>query len=150
MHFGLYLKKKGIVSAEQLVAALEAQLGTLPPIGQLALEEGIISPRDIFDVLQAQRGSPDVRFGDLAIDMGLMTRNELMRLLMIQADRKRPLADVFVSEGMLTERQVAEEMTEFRRLQSNRRATSVHAANVVPTPRGHAPAVHASELSFAN
>ena len=104
MHFGLYLKKKGIISAEQLVAALEAQLATLPRIGQLALEEGIISPRDIFDVLQAQRRSPDVRFGELAIEMGLMTRNELMRLLMIQADRKRPLADVFVTEGMLSER----------------------------------------------
>jgi len=89
MHFGLYLKKKGIISAEQLVAALEAQLATLPRIGQLALEEGIISPRDIFNVLQAQRKSPDVRFGELAIEMHLMTRNELMRLLMIQADRKR-------------------------------------------------------------
>ena len=43
-------------------------------------------------VLQAQRRSPDVRFGDLAIEMGLMTRNELVRLLMIQTDRKRPLA----------------------------------------------------------
>src|SRR4029079_18695552 len=88
MHFGLYLKKKGIISAEQLVAALEAQLATLPRIGQLALEEEIISPRDIFNVLQAQRRSPDVRFGDLAIEMCLMTRDELMRLLMIQADRK--------------------------------------------------------------
>ena len=122
MHFGLYLKKKGIISAEQLVAALEAQLATLPRIGQLALEEGIISPRDIFDVLQAQRRSPDVRFGDLAIEMGLMTRNELMRLLMIQADRKRPLADVFVTEGMLSERQIAQEMAEFRQSQANRRS----------------------------
>ena len=93
MHFGLYLKNKGIISADQLVAALEAQLETLPRIGQLALEEGIISPRDIFDVLRAQRESPDERFGDLAIEMGLMTRNELMRLLMIQADRKRPLEE---------------------------------------------------------
>src|SRR5690348_7143429 len=115
MHFGLYLKKKGIVTAEQLVAALEAQLATMPRIGQLALEEGLISPRDIFDVLRAQREAPDVRFGDLAIEMGLMTRNELMRLLMIQADRQRPLAEVFVAEGMLTRERVDAEMAEFRR-----------------------------------
>ena len=106
MHFGLYLKNKGIISAEQLVAALETQLNTLTPIGQLALEEGIISPRDIFDVLRAQSESPDVRFGDLAIEMGLMTRNDLMRLLMIQADRKRPLAEILVRQGVLTERTV--------------------------------------------
>src|SRR3954470_22318611 len=91
MHFGLYLKKKGIISAEQLVDALESQLATMPRIGQLALEEGIISPRDIFDVLLAQSNSPNEMFGELAIQMGLMTRNELMRLLMVQADRRRPL-----------------------------------------------------------
>jgi len=150
MHFGLYLKKKGIISAEQLVAALEAQLATLPRIGQLALEEGIISPRDIFNVLQAQRKSPDVRFGELAIEMHLMTRNELMRLLMIQADRKRPLADVFVTEGMLSEQLVDREMAEFRQLQMNRRAANANAAKVVPAPRGHATTIHGHELSTAN
>jgi hypothetical protein len=145
MHFGLYLKKKGIISAEQLVAALEAQLATLPRIGQLALEEGIISPRDIFDVLQAQRRAPDVRFGDLAIEMGLMSRNELVRLLMLQADRKRSLAEVLVTEGMLSERQVANEMAEFRQSQTNRRAS-----NVVPAPRGHVTATYTGDLSVAN
>src|SRR5215813_6686396 len=118
MHFGLYLKKKGIVTAEQLVAALEAQLATMPRIGQLALEEGIISPRDIFDVLRAQRETPDVRFGDLAIEMNLMTRSELMRLLMIQADRKRPLVEIFIEQGMLSAEQASAEMAEFRRSQS--------------------------------
>jgi hypothetical protein len=144
MHFALYLKKKRVISAEQLVAALEVQLTTLPRIGQIALEEGIISPRDVFHVLQAQRKSPDVRFGELAIEMGLLTRNELMQLLMIQADRKRPLADVFVSEGILSEEEVAREMAEFLRLQTNRRGTSVHA---VPAPRGQAVAIHDADLS---
>src|SRR5437588_12658651 len=102
MHFGLYLKNKGVVTAEQLVAALEAQLTTLPRIGQLALEEGIISPREIFDVLRAQSESPNVRFGELAIEMGLMTRDELRRLLMIQADRKRPPAQIFIEQGKLS------------------------------------------------
>ena len=150
MHFGIYLKKKGIISAEQLVAALEAQLATLPRIGQLALEEGIISPRDIFDVLQAQGRSPDVRFGELAIEMHLITRDELMRLLMIQADRKRPLAEVFVTEGMLSEQQVTREMAEFHRTQTNRRTASARASAIVPAPRGHAAATHSGELSVAN
>jgi hypothetical protein len=138
MHFGLYLKKKGIVTAEQLVAALEAQLATMPRIGQLALEEGLISPRDIFDVLRAQREAPDVRFGDLAIEMGLMTRDELMRLLMIQADRKLPLADVFVAESLLSQERVDEEMAEFRRLQASKRAPSVMASKIAPMLRGRA------------
>jgi hypothetical protein len=149
MHFGLYLKKKGIISAEQFVAALEAQLATLPRIGQLALEEAILSPRDIFDVLHAQRRSPEVRFGELAIEMGLMTRTELMRLLMIQADRKQPFADVLVTEGMLSERQVAQQTAEFRCVQTDRRTRS-QGSNFVPAPRGHGATIATSELSVAN
>lgn len=136
MHFGLYLKNNGIITAEQLVSALEAQLATLPRIGQLALEEGIISPRDIFDVLRAQRESPDVRFGDLAIEMGLMSRDELMRLLMIQADRKRPLAQIFVEQGTLSAEQAAAEMAEFRQSQRNRKLPARRASRIVPGPRG--------------
>ena len=149
MHFGLYLKNKGIVSADQLVAALEAQLATQPRIGQLALEEGIISPRDIFDVLQAQRRSPEVKFGELAIEMGLMTRDELTRLLMLQADRKRPLAEVFAAEGILTERQVTQEMAEYRMLQANRRAARESQLKSVPPPRGQA-LMHGMEMTTAN
>ena len=118
MHFGLYLKKIGLISAEQLVAAMEVQLNTLVPIGQLALEEGILSARDIFDVLQAQTDAPKERFGDLAIEMGLMKRDDLMRLLMIQADRKRPIEEILIAQGAITENEAATELAAFRRVKS--------------------------------
>lgn len=150
MHFGLYLKKKGIISAEQLVAALEVQLATLPPIGQLALEEGIISPRDIFDVLLAQSESPDVRFGELAIEMKLMTRDELMRLLMIQADRKRPLAEILVAEGMVGAQQSAAELAEFRQSMAKRRSSVAQAPKTLPAPRGQNSTLQTSGVFAAN
>ena len=115
MHFGLYLKNKGIISAEQLVAALEVQFNSLVPIGQLALEEGLISARDIFTILRAQSDSPQLRFGELAIEMRLITREELTQLLMIQADRKRLLSEILVWQGVLTAPQVELEMAAFRR-----------------------------------
>jgi hypothetical protein len=131
------------------VAALEAQLATMPRIGQLALEEGLISPRDIFDVLRAQRETPDVRFGDLAVEMGLMTRDELMRLLMIQADRKRPLAEILVAEGVLSQERVDAEMTEFRRLQASKRTPSAIASKIAPFVRGQA-AMRANRVELVN
>jgi hypothetical protein len=115
MHFGLHLKKKGMISSDQLVAALEEQLNSLVPIGQLALEEGVLAARDIFEVLQAQNEAPNVRFGDLAIEMGLMTRDELMRLLLIQADRKPPIAEILVAQGALSDEVVTQELAEYRR-----------------------------------
>ncbi|HEY3394083.1 MAG TPA: hypothetical protein VGK58_15325 [Lacipirellulaceae bacterium] len=136
MQVGLYLKKKGIITAEQLVAALEEQLGSLVPIGQLALEENVLSPRDIFDVLQAQSDSPNERFGDLAVEMGLMSRSELMRLLMIQADRKRPITDILIEQGALTPQKAASEMAAYRRSRLPRpRATG--GIKVALRPRMH-------------
>jgi hypothetical protein len=129
MQFGLYLKNKGVISADQFVAALEEQLGSLVPIGQLALEENVLSPRNIFTVLQAQSDSPNVRFGDLAVEMGMMTRGHLMRLLMLQADRKRSIAEILVSQGALTQQKAASEMTAYRREQLRpHRSTVSHVA----------------------
>jgi hypothetical protein len=127
MRFGLYLKNKGVITADQLVAALEEQIGSLVPIGQLALEENVLSPRDIFAVLQAQSDSPNERFGDLAVEMGLMTREHLMRLLMIQADRKREIAEILISQGALTGQKAATEMAAYRReqLRPHRRVSYV-------------------------
>jgi hypothetical protein len=133
MHFGLHLKKSGVISAEQLVAALEAQLGTLVPIGQLALEEGILSARDIFSILRAQSGAPSVHFGDMAIEMGLLTRDDVMRLLMIQSDRKRPIGEILVGQGVLSESQLKTELAAYRRalLQPKRPSATV---KFVPMP----------------
>lgn len=135
MHFGLYLKKKGVITAEQLVSAAEVQLASLTRIGQLALEESILSPRDIFEVLRAQSASPNQRFGDLAIEMGLMTCDELMRLLMIQADRRRTIADILVSQRVLTKQQVAAEMSEYRSSIAKRRAGNGVPVRIVPAAR---------------
>lgn len=117
MRFGLYLKAKGIISAEQLVSAIEAQNAANVPIGQLALEEGVLSAREIFAVLQAQSTSPQERFGDMAVQMGLMTRQELMQLLMIQADRRVPIARILVYQGALSESDAARELAAFRTVQ---------------------------------
>jgi hypothetical protein len=114
MNFGLYLKNKGVISAEQLVAALEAQCNTLAPIGQLALEESMLSARDIFAILRAQCESPQLRFGELASEMGLLSHDQLLRLLMIQEERKRPLAEILIRQGILSVEQLAAEMAAFR------------------------------------
>jgi hypothetical protein len=135
MHFGLHLKKRGVISAEQLVAAIEVQLCTLVPIGQLALEESMVSARDIFRVLRAQSDAPNIRFGDLAIEMGFLTRDDVMRLLMIQADRKRPIGEILVGQGVLSELQLKAELAAYRRAQLQPKKQSA-TMKFVPMPLG--------------
>jgi hypothetical protein len=135
MHFGLHLKKKGTISAEQLVSALDVQLSTLVPIGQLALEEGMLTPRNIFEVLLAQSQSPHVRFGDLAVELGLLTRDDVMRLLMIQADRKRAIGEILVEQGVLNKPQLQAELAAYRRAQLQPKRPSA-TIKYVPMPLG--------------
>jgi hypothetical protein len=135
MHFGLYLQKKAVVSAEQLVAALEEQMRTLVPIGQIALEEGKLSARDIFNILRAQNSAPNIRFGDLAIEMGLLSRNDVMFLLMVQSDRKKPIADILVGQGVLSRERLETELAAYRchQMRPRREAPTLR---FVPVPLG--------------
>jgi len=115
MKFGLYLKNKGIITAEQLVAALEVQHDRLTPIGQLAMEEGILSARNVFKVLRCQSDLPHERFGDMAVELGLMTRDQLELLLAVQASRKPPLLDILIRQGALSASRADEELAAYRR-----------------------------------
>ena len=115
MKFGLYLKKKGVITAEELVSAFDYQQSRMPPVGQLAMEEGVLSARQVFKVLRCQSGIPHERFGEVAVGMGMMTPAELQRLLMIQWERKPPLAEVLVTLRLLSASQVDAEMAAYRR-----------------------------------
>lgn len=149
MHFGLYLKQRGIISCEQLVAAIETQLRSLTRIGQLALEEGLLSPRDVFDVLRAQSESPHKRFGEVAIELGLISRDELLKLLVIQAGRRPQVADVLVHQGVLTEEQKRRALAEFRDLRAKQRAASLIQSKISPALWQRGNAASANDVNTA-
>lgn len=114
MKFGLYLKSKGAITAEQLVAALEYQHSRLPSIGQVAMEEVILTARQVFQVLRCQSDLPHERFGEIAVGLGMMTPAELQRLLMLQWERKLPMVDVLVRMRILSQKRVDEELAAYR------------------------------------
>jgi hypothetical protein len=66
-----------------------------------------------------------------------MTRDDLMRLLMIQSDRKRSIADILVGQGVLTEQQMESEMAAFRRHQQAPRRAATR-TKVIPVRRSPA------------
>jgi hypothetical protein len=115
MKFCLYLKNKRVITAEQLVAALEVQHAKLTPIGQLAMEEGVLSARNVFKVLRCQSDLPHERFGEVAVELGLINGDQLDRLLALQAGRKPPLLDILIRQGALTPAGADEELAAYRR-----------------------------------
>lgn len=114
MKFGLHLKKKGVITAEQLVAAIDYQHSREPPVGQLAMEEGSLSAQQVFKILRSQSDVPHERFGEVAVSMGMLTPAQLQRLLMIQWQRKPSLIDALVQLQILSQARVEKELSAYR------------------------------------
>ena len=117
MRFGLYLLNRELITADQLIQALKKQEEDLPPFGQLAIEEGMLSVRDVFKVLRVQSDFALEQFGQTAIDLDLLDRQQVAELLLLQSDRKRTLSDVLVEIGAVNEAECREELAAFRKQQ---------------------------------
>ena len=84
------------------VAALDVrdmQQKETPPIGRLAVVEGVLTMKQIFRILNAQADS-DRRFGELAIEMGFMKTQQLLILLDIQRTKRPGLNKIIMEMGL--------------------------------------------------
>ncbi len=75
MQFGVYLVENDVISAEELVAAIDAQQQQRTPLGQLAIEAGKLSARDVFRVLRHQADRAQGQFGGAAIELRLLKKS---------------------------------------------------------------------------
>ena len=115
MRFGVYLMRRDVITADQLVEALEEQLKRQPPLGQLAIEEGVLTVREVVEVLQLQAKLASTRFGDAAMQLGVLTREQVADLLMQQTDRIPPLTDIVAELGFTNDQTLADELACYRR-----------------------------------
>lgn len=114
MKFGLHLVRKGWIASDQLVSALERQNALTVPIGQLAVEEGLLTIQDVFEILHRQADTPLVEFGQVAIELDMLSAGELAILVARQSELKPSLAEILVEQGVLSRLQAAERLREFR------------------------------------
>ena len=83
------------------------------PIGMIAVAHGLLSYQQIDELLKRER-SPDTRFGDVVVEMGFLTRDQVETLLAIQRFRQSmDLAERLAVAGVLPLRQAASALGEF-------------------------------------
>lgn len=147
MKFGLYLIEQGEISAEQLVRAMKLQQEARPSLGQLAMEEGLISAREVLSILRVQSDYAKERFGETAIDMGLLSRRDVAALLLTQSDRQPPLEQALVQIGAIDSDRCKAALLEYREELERQAKGGVVEKRVrhMTVPAGeHASAGHAS------
>lgn len=100
MWFASYLYRRGFVTAEQIVEASIVQNDRRIPLGKLALETKKMSVKQVAKVLNAQT-EEGKRFGQLAVQLGFLTDQDVAYLLMVQNDRLPSLMKVLIEMGAI-------------------------------------------------
>ena len=108
-----FVASRGLLTTEQL-KIVRTQLRTAPePIGMLAFRHGMISGADIDRVLEAQRHDGRV-FGELAVEMGLLTTEQIQALLCVQRYRYAvEVAEALALSGLVPPGRILPALGEF-------------------------------------
>lgn len=124
IRFGMMAVKKGFVTPEDVVEARKIQeseecsTGKRRPIGRILLNEGLITLQQIGEVLRStgkmDEKKVDKTFGDVAMEKGFITEDQLEEALKIQTNeasstgKRRPVGRILINEGFMTLQQVGE------------------------------------------
>lgn len=115
MLFEISLVRKGIVTADDFVRALEMQIELRQPIGRICLEQKRLTMNQLFLVLAEGTGQK-LPFGEIAIQLGFLTREDLAEMLLVQSERTPTLSECLVQAGALDGEELERERRLFRLL----------------------------------
>jgi len=110
--FGHYLLANGLITAPQLLAAVEYQERNNPRLGELAVSMGLATQFEV-EQIHALQATKDLRFGDAAQQLGLLDREKVARAVGAQQDRHLQLGQALAALGYLLPAQVEAAAAEF-------------------------------------
>jgi len=98
----LSLVRSGVVSPEHYVEAVARRERERTPLGQIAIEEGVLGAAQVLTLLREKYTQPEKRFGELAVAHGMLRPEQVALLLMQQQERQRPVIDYLMELGRLS------------------------------------------------
>ena len=121
MNFGDYLVRQNIIREKDLTQTLEMQKIDRIPLGQLALQKGLIDNKALFRILSRQRKveGRNQTFGQLAIQLGYLSQEQVNELLKMQSQTNRLLGELLVSQGLVSQMEMIKALKKFRAANKN-------------------------------
>ena len=115
MRLGEFLIMRGRVSKTEVDQACRVQLINNHLIGVLAVDQGFMQASELEEaLLHQQRQAPMLRFGEVAIGLGFLTRTQLQGLLQVQAENRLRIGEVLVLQSCLTEQELIRELKAYQ------------------------------------
>ena len=128
----ILLVRRGLISADQFVQAVEWQFEQRPRLGRVALETGKLTMKQVFAILEEQTVNGKL-FGDTAVDLGFLTKRQVTSLLKLQNDRVPTLSQSLIAIGAIDQDEYDREFGDFRQQQVSKKSPTAAPRNV-PAP----------------
>jgi len=110
--FGQYLLDRGAISVELLLKAVDLQESVNLRFGETALALKLITESDLKRILKAQRAE-DLMFGDMALQLGILKKEQVEQILMEQQRSRLRIGEALVRVGALTTGELHRLLEEF-------------------------------------
>ncbi len=107
MLFETWLVRKGVITADDFVRAVELQTTKRPRFGELALKLHKLSMKQVFHILEEQANSVEA-FGEIAVRLKYLKKQQVAHLLLHQASMTPPIAACLLELGVLDEQQLGD------------------------------------------
>jgi hypothetical protein len=130
--FGEFLLQKGIVTRLQLDEGLRLQQERNRPLGLMAIDFGLLSTEQVVRILEEQLIS-DEPFGQVAVRLGLLSEESLRMLLSQQAEEHLLIGQALIAKGYVRMEEIERLLVEFRR----RSAQEEHSFRLLLEERPH-------------
>ncbi len=111
--FGEYLLYEGRIDAYELELALNFQKQKHLTIGVLAVQEGFLDDRQLCVVMDYQRLRGTGLFGELAVELGFLSQDDVDTLLEMQEESHIRIGEVLILLGAITREEMELALNEF-------------------------------------
>ena len=98
----------GTVSRPQMQAALSTQRSKFARLGDILVEQGMLSAATLHQAVERYSESLDGRFGDFLVASGYMAGPELARALELQQSRVPSIGAILVEKGLISQARLSE------------------------------------------
>ena len=111
--FGEYLLYEGKIDAYELELALNFQKQRHLTIGVLAVQENFLDDRQLCVVLDYQRLRGKGLFGEIAMELGFLGKDDVDTLLEMQDESHIRIGEILILLGAITREDMEEVLNEF-------------------------------------
>lgn len=112
--FGDYLIRKGAISESQFFSVKEEQAKTRVKLGLIAVSEKMITEKQA-DEINRKQAVMDKRFGDIAVELGYLTNEQVGRLLSLQGNPYMLFTQTISDLAIMTVADVESALADFQK-----------------------------------